>query len=110
MSAVNRPEPILWITLTAIPANALLVYFLLYGPFGLPQLGLFGAGLATSIVNVGTFLAAVWFAAHRRPFRKYHVFGYFWRFDWKLMWQLIIIGAPIGLPYGISKSLPRIRL
>ena len=26
MSAVNRPEPILWITLAAIPANALLVY------------------------------------------------------------------------------------
>ena len=26
MSAINRPEPILWITLAAIPANALLVY------------------------------------------------------------------------------------
>ena len=77
MSAINRPEPILWITLAAIPANALLVYLLLYGAFGLPQLGLFGAGLATSIVNLGTFLAAVWFAAYRRPFRKYHVFGAF---------------------------------
>jgi MATE family multidrug resistance protein len=31
MSAINRPEPILWITLAAIPANALLVYLLLYG-------------------------------------------------------------------------------
>src|SRR5436189_4811321 len=31
MSAVNRPEPVLWITLAAIPANALLVYPLLYG-------------------------------------------------------------------------------
>ena len=71
MSAINRPEPILWITLAAIPANALLVYLLLYGAFGLPQLGLFGAGLATSIVNLGTFLAAVLFAARRRPFRKY---------------------------------------
>jgi len=48
MSAINRPEPILWITLAAIPANALLVYLLLYGAWGLPQLGLFGAGLATS--------------------------------------------------------------
>src|SRR5918998_676791 len=44
MSAVNRPEPILWITLAAIPANALLVYLLLYGAFGFPELGLFGAG------------------------------------------------------------------
>src|SRR3954470_14060312 len=99
MSAINRPEPILWITLAAIPANALLVYLLLYGPFGLPQLGLFGAGLATSIVNVGTFLAAVWFAAYRRPFRKYHVFGHFWRIDWRLMWKLMVIGAPISISF-----------
>ena len=42
MSAVNRPEPILWITLAAIPANAALVYVLLYGAFGMPELGLFG--------------------------------------------------------------------
>src|SRR4051812_19705923 len=61
MSAVNRPEPILWITLAAIPTNALLVYPLLYGKWGLPELGLFGAGLATSIVNLGTFLAGLWF-------------------------------------------------
>ena len=105
MSAINRPEPILWITLAAIPANALLVYLLLYGAFGLPELGLFGAGLATSIVNLGTFLAAVWFAAYRRPFRKYHVFGYFWRIDWKLMWQLIVIGAPISLSFLLEYGL-----
>jgi MATE family multidrug resistance protein len=69
MSAVNRPEPILWITLAAIPANAALVYVLLYGAFGLPELGLFGVGLASSIVNLATFLAGLWFATRRRPFR-----------------------------------------
>ena len=58
MGAVNRPEPVLWITLVAIPVNALLVYLLLYGELGLPRLGLFGVGLATTIVNGGTFLAA----------------------------------------------------
>ena len=105
MSAINRPEPILWITLAAIPANALLVYLLLYGAFGLPQLGLFGAGLATSIVNFGTFVAAMWFAARCRPFRKYHVFGYFWRIDWRLMWQLLVIGAPISLSFLLEYGL-----
>src|SRR5882757_11273453 len=85
MSAVNRPEPALWITLAAIPANALLVYLLLYGKWGMPELGLFGAGLATSMVNLGTFLAGLWFTARRRPFRKYHVLGHIWRIDWPLM-------------------------
>jgi multidrug resistance protein, MATE family len=105
MSAVNRPEPILWITLAAIPANALLVYLLLYGAWGLPRLGLFGAGLATSIVNVGTFLAGLWFAAYRRPFRKYHVLGYIWRIDWELMRQLVVIGAPISISFLLEYGL-----
>ena len=105
MSAVNRPEPILWITLAAIPANALLVYLLLYGAWGLPRLGLFGAGLATSIVSVGTFLAGLWFAAYRRPFRKYHVLGYIWRIDWELMRQLIVIGAPISISFLLEYGL-----
>ena len=75
------------------------------GAFGLPQLGLFGAGLATSIVNFGMFLAGVWFATYRRPFRKYHVFGHFWRIDWPLMRQLIVIGAPISLSFLLEYGL-----
>src|ERR1700758_5753581 len=62
MGAVNRPQPILWITLAAIPINALLVYLLMNGELGLPRLGLFGVGFATTIVNCGTFLAGLWFA------------------------------------------------
>src|SRR6266481_4332822 len=69
MGAINRPAPVLWITLVAIPANGVLVYLLIHGAWGLPRLELFGAGLATSIVNLGTFLAGLWFVTFRRPFR-----------------------------------------
>jgi MATE family multidrug resistance protein len=105
MSAINRPEPILWITLAAIPANALLVYLLLYGEWGLPRLELFGAGLATSMVNSAMFLAGLWFAARRRPFRKYHVLGHIWRIDWPLMRQLVILGAPISISFLLEYGL-----
>ena len=57
MGAVNRPEPALWITLVAIPANALLAYALIHGHFGLPRLDLLGAGLATTLVNIGMCVA-----------------------------------------------------
>jgi MATE family multidrug resistance protein len=99
MGAVNRPEPVLWITLSAIPINALMVYLLLYGEWGMPRLGLFGAGLATSLVNLGTFLAGLWFAICRQPFRDYHVLARLWRIDWTLMRQLIEIGAPISMSF-----------
>ena len=105
MGAVNRPEPALWITLAAIPANALLVYLLIHGEWGLPRLELFGAGLATTIVNFATFLAGLWFAARRRPFRKYHVLGHIWRIDWRLMRQLVVIGAPISVAFLMEYGL-----
>ena len=108
MSAVNRPQPPLWITLAAIPANFALVYCLIHGLFSLPELGLFGAGLATTLVNLGTFVAALAIAALRKPFADYHPLTRLWRIDWPLMRQLIAIGAPISfsllLEYGLFSS------
>jgi MATE family, multidrug efflux pump len=105
MGAVNRPEPALWITLAAIPVNAVLAYALIHGAFGLPALDLLGAGLATTLVNLGTCLIAVWVCYARRPFRKYRVLGRFWRADWPLLRQLLVIGVPISgaflLEYGL---------
>jgi MATE family multidrug resistance protein len=105
MGAVNRPQPILVITLVAIPVNALLVYLLMNGEWGLPRLGLFGVGLATTIVNSGTFVAALWFATQRQPFSNYRVLAHVWRIDWKLMRQLVAIGAPISIAFLLEYGL-----
>jgi multidrug resistance protein, MATE family len=99
MGAVNRPQPVLWITLAAIPVNALLVYLLMYGKLGLPRLELFGAGLATTLVNCATLIAALWFATRRKPFNDYHILARLWRIDWSLMRQLFLIGMPISLAF-----------
>ena len=97
MSAVNRPEPALWITLAAIPLN------------GLPRLRddlrrlrpaaasiSWAPALATTLVNVAMCAAAVWFAYTRHPFKKYRVLGRFWRADWTLFRQLLLVGLPIS--------------
>ncbi|WP_439397677.1 MATE family efflux transporter [Bradyrhizobium sp. PMVTL-01] len=105
MAAVNCPTPALWITLAAIPTNALLAYLLITGQFGLPQLDLFGAGLATSLVNSATFLAGIWFVTTCRPFRDYQVLRYLWRFDWPLMRQLIVIGTPVSVAIFMESGL-----
>jgi multidrug resistance protein, MATE family len=108
MGSVSRPEPALWITLIAIPANALLAYALIYGEFGLPTFDLLGAGLATTAVNIGMCIAGFWIAHRRRPFRKFHPLSNFWRADWPLMKQLVAVGAPISgsflLEYGLFAS------
>ena len=105
MGAVNRPEPALWITVAAIPANLVLAYALIYGAFGAPRLELFGAGLATTIVNVGMCAAAIWVAYACPPFKKYRILGRFWRADWPLLGRLLVLGTPISglfmLEYGV---------
>ncbi|WP_439367430.1 MATE family efflux transporter [Bradyrhizobium sp. DASA03005] len=101
MAAVNRPGPLLWITLIAPPLNALLAYLLIYGKLGLPRLELFGAGLATTIVNCGTFSASLCVAVMRRPFRHYRVLGHFWQFDWSMLRRLFAIGMPISVTWLI---------
>lgn len=105
MGAVNRPEPGLWITLAAIPANALLGYALIHGHWGMPKLELLGAGVATTTVNFGMCAAALWFTYSRRPFKKFHVLGRFWRIDWPLMRQLVVIGAPIAVSFLLEYGL-----
>jgi multidrug resistance protein, MATE family len=105
MSAVNKPEPALWITLAAIPLNGILAYGLIYGAFGMPQLDVLGAGVATTLVNVFMCGAAIWIAYTRHPFKKYRVLGRFWRADWFLLGKLLAIGLPISgaflLEYGL---------
>jgi MATE family multidrug resistance protein len=105
MGALNRPEPVLWITLGAIPANAVLVYLLIHGAWLLPPLGLFGAGIAAATVNVAMFLAGLWVATARRPFAEYHVLGHLWRIDWAMMRQLFAIGAPISIAFTLEYGL-----
>lgn len=105
MGAVNRPQPAFWITLAAVPANFAIAYVLIFGSFGAPQLGILGAGVATTVANLGMCAAALWVCYSQHPFKKYHVLGRFWRYDGHLMKQLVAIGIPMSatflLEYGL---------
>jgi multidrug resistance protein, MATE family len=105
MGAVNRPEPALWITLAAIPINFVLAYALIFGEFGMPRLDMLGAGVATTIVNIGMCVGAIWFCYARRPFKKYQVLGRFWHSDWQLFWRLLVIGLPISGAFALEYGL-----
>ena len=97
LSALERPRWILGISAVGIVVNALLGWALIFGHFGLPAWGIFGGGLASSIVwwLLAAGLALV--IARDRQFRRFHLFGRWWRPDWPRFRTIILLGLPIGL-------------
>lgn len=104
MSSVDRPQPALWITLAAIPANGLLAYALINGVAGLPRLDVLGAGLATTTINLLMCVAGGWVVLTRLPFRRYHLFNGLWRANWRLLKELSILGLPISATFLLEYS------
>lgn len=102
VAALERPGWVLAISLIGIILNALLGYGLIFGHFGLPTLGIFGGGLASSIVwtLLGALLALI--IVTDRQFRRFHLFGRFWRPDWPRYRKLWKLGFPIGLAMGFE--------
>ncbi|MFM7028101.1 MAG: MATE family efflux transporter [Chakrabartia sp.] len=104
LSAKGHTIWTLYVTLFGVIANAVLNYGLILGKLGLPQLGLAGAGLGSSIVNAVMFAIMAAILVWHRDFRRYHLFGRFWRADWPRFAALVRLGLPIGLTMGFEAS------
>ena len=102
VSALERPGWVLAISIAGIIFNALLGYGLIFGRFGLPAWGLFGGGLASSIVWAAQALALALVIVADRQFRRFHLFGRWWRPDWPRYRKLWTLGLPIGLAMGFE--------
>jgi multidrug resistance protein, MATE family len=96
ISALERPGWGLAIGLFAIGFNALANWCLVFGNFGFPALGIAGSGLATTISMSFMFLGLAAVIMLDRRFRRFRLFGRFWRADWPRLAQLWRLGLPIG--------------
>lgn len=104
LSALERPGWIFVISASGIALNALLGYSLIFGRFGLPALGIFGGGLASSIVWTVLALGLALVIVSDRQFRRFHLFGHLWRPDWPRLRYLVRLGTPIGIAFGLEAA------
>jgi multidrug resistance protein, MATE family len=102
LAAVERPGWVLGVSIAGIVVNAILGWALIFGRLGMPELGIFGGGLASSIVWSLLALALVVVILTDRQFRRFHLFGHLWRADWPRFWRMIRLGLPIGLAFGFE--------
>jgi len=93
-TGVARPLFIVVDTLILAIVNIILNYGLIYGQWGLPEMGIAGAGLASTIAEVIAFIVFVIYVLLDKPSRKYNLFK-FPKIDVPLIKAQLKIGAPI---------------
>src|SRR4051794_13363584 len=81
VAALERPRVVLWLSLIGIALNALLSWALIFGHFWLPALRLMGGGLGSALTWIILCLALAALVPRDRQFRRFHLFGHWWRFD-----------------------------
>jgi len=102
LSAMERPRWVLVISAAGIPLNAIVSWSLIFGHLGMPRLGLIGGGIGSAIVWTAMAFALAIVILTNRQFRRFHLFGRFWRPDWPRFRQLFRLGGPIGLTMGFE--------
>jgi MATE family multidrug resistance protein len=79
--------------LVNIPAN----YLLIYGKFGLPELGGAGCGVATGLVFVAMMLATVIYTLYAKKLKKYALYNTLFWPNRRDMYESLRLGFPIAM-------------
>ena len=96
MAALERPRWALLIVVIAVTFNAFANWCLIFGNLGFPEMGISGSGLATTLSSILMFVGLAIVVSVERGFRRYRLFGRFWRSDWPRFRGLMRLGLPIA--------------
>lgn len=99
LAALERPLWALIVATCAVIFNAAVNTCLIFGvpAIGLPPLGLTGAGIGSACTILLEFVGIALIVTRHRHFRRYHLFGRFWRADWARFREVWRIGLPIAV-------------
>ncbi|WP_427023528.1 MATE family efflux transporter [Aureimonas ureilytica] len=96
LSALERPNVVLFITLLGAGLNALFNYILIFGHFGAPALGLPGSGIASVGTSIATLLLLVAYTRRARGLENFDLWRRFHAPDWPAFFEVLRLGWPIG--------------
>ncbi len=96
-TALSRPIAPLVVIALAVLWNAGFDYALIFGHFGLPRLGLFGAGVASASSNIFSFLAMLAVCLWVPALKRYRILHRFQHAHWPSFAELFRLGLPIGI-------------
>ena len=105
VSALSRAGSVMVISVASVGLNVVANYGLVFGKFGLPALGVAGAGYGTSFVCWVMFGTLAVHAARAPVFRRYQVFRGLGRIDAALCREILRLGLPAAGMSGVETGL-----
>jgi MATE family multidrug resistance protein len=105
ITALAQSSAIGWITIGALGLNVVLNYTLVYGKFGLPALGVLGAGLGTTIVNWVMLVALVTHVKRARKFDGLRPGLLPRRLNGPLLREIFSLGIPISITQFLNGAM-----
>ncbi|PIT70366.1 MATE family efflux transporter [Bartonella tribocorum] len=108
LSAIGHPKPLTWIMLAAILVNFLISWPLIFGIGPASGLGVFGAGIASSLIRILIIMAVAIILARNSTFHSFHC--NYWRpkFEISRIITLLLVGFPIGIRILIAEGFPSV--
>ncbi len=102
-SGRGRTRIVMYVSFLGAAINIFLNYILIFGKWGMPELGIKGAGIATVLSNaiiVCVYIGSIFGGKDRRriPITKY------FSFNWQIFRKLFRFGAPNGFQFFIDVS------
>lgn len=97
ISAMERAFVVFAVLFAAVFVNGIASWALIFGHLGLPAMGFAGAPLGSLISTVFLCVGLTVAVVTSRHFRRYHLFGRWWRTDWQRFFAIWKLGLPIAI-------------
>lgn len=94
LAALEHTAIILWATIGTAVLNVFINYALIFGNWGMPELGITGAAIASLSVTLITVLLLMIYILRVLP--QFELFKNFWRSDSAILRRVFMLGWPIG--------------
>ncbi len=102
--ASHLTKPVLLVQLLGLVINTIINLTLGLGLFGFPKLGLYGIGLATSLVMITMSLVLLWLLLSPK-FIRYNLFASFDWPDWAQIKPIVVLAVPIFFAIAFESGL-----
>ncbi|WP_269901344.1 MATE family efflux transporter [Paenalcaligenes faecalis] len=101
-AALEKPLWTLIIAIAGICTNALFAWLFIFGHWGLPTMGIAGAGLATTLTNLLMFVGMVVLTFKHPLFHRYQIFMNFWQWNTQRLIGMWKLGIPIAITFTLE--------